>query len=688
MHTEAMLRARPAPAGLRGVSAAALLKVAILILCVSGAITGAVASAGPMAERAKARPYRPGDLPGRPPSEDPCAQINAQIGALPATGGVLDETGFSGPQTCNATLTIPVPVTLAFGYSAWTFNGNPGIHITVYGPVSLVGASPQYNYEPTNPQGTAFISGNSAAPLILDDTSTGSKFVNLELDGNNTGEFGYLTVGAVGGSWSNVHPHDFRYEGILSLGGVNTFNGLLVNNNGGDGIVFTNDCVMDGNNQIARNGGIGVHTLLGGARLTDVDSDHNGLHGVFFDGRTPPDWSGNQTYVVSTLIKPLDNNPGGFYFLSVNVNGTSSYTPPPWGQYQQVYKMVPDGTVVWMNVGPFPYNLPPGSMIDNKIIGGTIDDNGVGEPSGFVSDNIRIEGGSPENYSANWNLIQGTNVQQAQETAYAVTGIHLLNSQNTTVSGVSWLGGAWGDTNSGDAGGFVIENSYMDQVDASNSNLSSRNPIRIIASTYTAVQTFSASETGSSTSAQSDSYCISVDGRSDHSSLGDVKCVSSTGYGRGIDNDGTNTSINGYVNTTSATPAEHLGSLSSYVDAQGNASFSTLTTPSASITNLQASSASITDLQVGQISDGLSANVSTDGAPILSGDCESHDASIPGVTSDSGVTWAFVGSSGNGWNHVTVRATVATDEVTVDLCNQSQSTVTPDAAKINVKVIN
>jgi hypothetical protein len=601
---------------------------------------------------------------------------------------VLDETGFSGPQTCNATLTIPVPVTLTFGYSSWTLNGNPGIHITAYGPVSLTGASTQYNYTPSSPQGTVFISGNSSAPLILDETSVGSRFSNIELDGNNTGEFGYLTVLAVGAVWTSTHAHHFRYEGILSLGGVNTFNGLLVNNNGGDGVVFTNDTVMDGNNQIALNGGVGVHTLLGGARLTDVDSDHNGLHGVFLDGRVPLDWSGGHTYVVPTLIKPLDNNPGGFYFLSVNVNGTSDATPPPWGRHQDVYSMVPDGSVMWANVGLFPYNLPPGSMIVNKIIGGTIDDNGIGEPDGFVSDNIRIEGGSPENYSANWNLIQGTNVMQAQETAYAVTGVHLVNSQNTTINGVSWLGGAWGDTNSGDAGGFVIENSYMDQIDACTSNFSSRNPVKIITSTYTAVQTFSASETGASTSAPSDTYCISVGSTSDHSSLGNINCVSGTGYGRGIDNAGTNTSINGYVNTTSAVPAEYLGSLPSYVDAQGNAHYSTLTTPSASITNLQASNASITELQVGQISDGLSANISTDGAAILSGDCESHDATIPGVKSDSAVTWAFVGPSGGGWNKVTVNPRVTTDEVTIDLCNQSGSTVTPDAAKINVKVIN
>ncbi len=58
-------------------------------------------------------------------------------------------------------------------------------------------------------------------------------------------------------------------------------------------------------------------------------------------------------------------------------------------------------------------------MIGNSIIGGMVDDNGDGEPSGFVSDNIRIEGASPTDYSAKWNHIDGTKVQQAQVTQAA-----------------------------------------------------------------------------------------------------------------------------------------------------------------------------------------------------------------------------------------------------------------------------
>lgn len=55
------------------------------------------------------------------------------------------------------------------------------------------------------------------------------------------------------------------------------------------------------------------------------------------------------------------------------------------------YVMVTDGSVHWGNVSALQY-LPPGGMSVSKISGGTVHDNGINEPAGFVSDNIRIEG--------------------------------------------------------------------------------------------------------------------------------------------------------------------------------------------------------------------------------------------------------------------------------------------------------
>ncbi len=527
----------------------------------------------------------PSHTSGLDASSDPCVQLNSAIAALPASGGILDETNISGNQTCNVTLRITVPVTITFGYANWTFNGNPGISIASSAQSSLVGAAHVYAYDPTNPQGTVFTSG-VAAPLIVDAGSGGSQFSNLDLDGNGIGTFGFLGALAGGMVWTSVHVHSFQYAGVIALGGVNTFHDLMSNNNGGDGIVFANDAVVDGNGQIALNGGVGVHTLLSGTRITDLDSDHNTLHGIYFDGRARPDWTRRQLYVVPTLIKPLHGNPGGYYFLSVNVGGSAGNSAPIWTQ--STHALISDGTVKWLNVGTFHY-LPPTGMIGNSIIGGMVDDNGNGEPPGFVSDNIRIEGASPTDYSAKWNHIDGTKVQQAQLTAYPVTGIHLLYSLDSAISNVSFLGGDWGDVNSGDAGGYVIESSYTILINASNSSFSARNAIKIINSSYAMVQGFQASQTGVSHSLRADTYCISVDSHSSHTSLAQIDCDSNNAYGRGIYNGGTDTTIQGYVNSTTAVPADQLGTVSSLIDAKGNGTLHSVQAPTGSIGNLSAS---------------------------------------------------------------------------------------------------
>lgn len=68
--------------------------------------------------------------PANFPQSDPCAQINAAIGALPAAGGTVDARGFAPGQVCNATLNAIKPVTILFGAGTWTFNGNPGMNVT------------------------------------------------------------------------------------------------------------------------------------------------------------------------------------------------------------------------------------------------------------------------------------------------------------------------------------------------------------------------------------------------------------------------------------------------------------------------------------------------------------------------------------------------------------------------------
>ena len=76
--------------------------------------------------------------PANYPQTDPCAQINAAIGSLPAAGGTVDARGFSPGQTCNATIAINKPVVLLFGAGNWTFNGCPGINVSSPA-VSIIG---------------------------------------------------------------------------------------------------------------------------------------------------------------------------------------------------------------------------------------------------------------------------------------------------------------------------------------------------------------------------------------------------------------------------------------------------------------------------------------------------------------------------------------------------------------------
>src|SRR5579862_5888260 len=126
--------------------------------------------------------------PAKFPQSDPCAQINAAIGALPAAGGTVDARGFAPGQTCNATLALNKPVVLLFGAGTWTFNGNPGINVSA---PNVVIACPSASGLETS--ATTLASG-AAAPLIANfadplanngnfHTADGTQVVNCSLDG-------------------------------------------------------------------------------------------------------------------------------------------------------------------------------------------------------------------------------------------------------------------------------------------------------------------------------------------------------------------------------------------------------------------------------------------------------------------------------------------------------------------------
>jgi hypothetical protein len=506
--------------------------------------------------------------------QDPCDELNGLIAALPSgTGGYIDATAFSGAQYCYVTLSIDRPVRIQFGNALWYFYGRPGILWSTYGPVILQGNGWEYSATPAGWIGTVLMSATDA-PLILDQFgSWGSQLINIDLNGNShLGTFGFLGPRTGGMNWSQVHIQNFAYAGIVNLQGRSSYHDLFITYNGGDGAVIGGDSTMDGDTQISGNGGVGLHVIAGGLRATDVDSDDNALHGIFLDGREPADWKPLATYVVSTLSKPTVGNPCECYFLSVNVNGTTAGVTPNWPQTPG--STVLDGSVVWLNTGTHP-GLTLSANV-NFISGGYIDDNGFGEPSGFVSDNIRIEGANLSDMTASFNHVDGTHVAQGAVTTYPAIGLHIINSSQTEVTGVNWLGGAWNTARHYEDAGIVIENSNGVVVSNFTAMATDGNPLRIQGSNNTIVQGVRATETGIASTSRSGSYCIFIDDRSTHTTLSNINCTSSTGFGRGIYNIGKNTMLSGYSNSTSAIPADYLGDLASFIDAQGNGSFSSV----------------------------------------------------------------------------------------------------------------
>ena len=164
--------------------------------------------------------------PANYPQSDPCAKINAAIGALPAAGGTVDGRGFAPGETCNATLEINKPVTLLFGAGNWTFNGSPGINITAPNVVIACPAAASLETSPTT-----LISG-AAAPLIANfadaevnngnyHTADATQILDCALNGNNLGTFGIFAPAVYSMKIRGVHASAFTAANILAIAGQN-----------------------------------------------------------------------------------------------------------------------------------------------------------------------------------------------------------------------------------------------------------------------------------------------------------------------------------------------------------------------------------------------------------------------------------------------------------------------------------
>jgi fibronectin-binding autotransporter adhesin len=75
---------------------------------------------------------------------DACAKITTALGLLPATGGIVDATGFQGNQVCAAGVTFPAnkPITLKLGAWALIAGANTAITVPANGDVCIKGFGP------------------------------------------------------------------------------------------------------------------------------------------------------------------------------------------------------------------------------------------------------------------------------------------------------------------------------------------------------------------------------------------------------------------------------------------------------------------------------------------------------------------------------------------------------------------
>lgn len=164
--------------------------------------------------------------PAHFPQGDPCAQINAAIGALPSVGGTVDARGFAPSETCNTTIAANKPVTIQFGAGTWTLNGNPGINVSAPNVVIECPASTILQLT-----STTLMSG-AAAPLIANfadpvvngnnyHTADATQVLNCTLDGNGVGTFGIFAPAVYSMKIHGVHARAFTAANILVLAGQN-----------------------------------------------------------------------------------------------------------------------------------------------------------------------------------------------------------------------------------------------------------------------------------------------------------------------------------------------------------------------------------------------------------------------------------------------------------------------------------
>ena len=408
--------------------------------------------------------------PSHFPQTDPCAQINAAIGALPPQGGTVDARGFTPNQTCSATITANKAVTILFGSGTWVLSGNPGISVTAPNVVIECPASSTFQASTTT------ITSGTAAPLIANfadplanngnyHTADGTTVLNCALNGANTGTFGIFAPAVYTMKISGVHVSNFTGANILALAAQNDMYNTVSDGSAGDGVVWGADSHISGMSQSNGNAGDGWHVVSGGNVLDGPTAYRNGCYGMHFDGNQGGDWLASHTYIEPKMILPTSNNPAGYAYYTQAVGTTAGTRPTQF--CQSIGCVTRDGGVTWINVGNanvYLPSIPEFFATFENINSPNISESNFGNHPGDWDD-ILVEG-TPA-HAANENSLLGAKPHQSDIPSNPAHGVHFKYAQNSSIRDTQWWGGAYNAPNQPqpDLGGVELESSSMVEVD-------------------------------------------------------------------------------------------------------------------------------------------------------------------------------------------------------------------------------
>ena len=449
--------------------------------------------------------------PANYPQSDPCAQINAAIGSLPAAGGTVDARGFSPGQTCNAILTANKPVTILFGAGTWTFNGNPGINVTAPNVVLQCPASTILQTS-----STALLSG-APYPLIANTvdpangglhTADGTSVIACELNGNGAGTFGIFAPNSYSMKIHGVHARNFTSADILVLAGQNDIQNTVTDGSGGDGFVLGYDGHVSGMSQANGNTADGWHVIAAGFVFDGPTAYRNGLYGMHFDGNQGGDWLASTLYLEPKIIIPTSNNPGAYAYYTQKVGTTAATRPAQF--CQTIGCLTRDGSVMWINVGAlnaYGFGVPEVFLQGNNNINSpNIAQSNFGNHAGDW-DNIRIEGTSTA-YSIG-NSVLGAKTRQSEVPSTPAHGIHLKFASITSLKDTQWEGGAYTSGPQIELGGVELEDSWFTEIGFLDCLRSYGNCLTSVASADTTIDKLVAQDGG--VSGDPTTFAVSLD---------------------------------------------------------------------------------------------------------------------------------------------------------------------------------